>query len=206
MLGPGPWRERLQAGFRAYRELAHTHQQLFALVGHRAVRRVETLRPIELALAALADAGLTPAQSVRAFGIANSFVYGYALSEFTGLAMQTALEVRPPPDSGQFPHLTEALPIARDTGRDRELEPGDHVGQRAVSLPLAIAALVVARAHPRPRAGEAPQRPATRAPVAHCTRSAACSKAGRHGRSGPSTRARWPSPAFAGRRAQSAPE
>lgn len=35
--------------------------------------------------------------------------------------------------------------------------------QRAVALPLAIAALVVARAHPRPHAGDAPRPPVTRA-------------------------------------------
>ena len=46
------------------------------------------------------------------------------------------------------------------------LTPADSWGQRAVSLLLAIAALVVAR-HPRRREGEAPQRPAMRAPVAH---------------------------------------
>jgi hypothetical protein len=34
------------------------------------------------------------------------------------------------------------------------LNPASTWGQRAVALPLAIAALVVARAHPRPRAGE----------------------------------------------------
>ncbi|HET9738720.1 MAG TPA: hypothetical protein VFP78_11435 [Solirubrobacteraceae bacterium] len=47
------------------------------------------------------------------------------------------------------------------------LSPATTWGQRAVSLPLAIAALVVARAHPRPQAGEAPRPPVTRAPVAH---------------------------------------
>jgi hypothetical protein len=47
------------------------------------------------------------------------------------------------------------------------LNPATTWGQRAVSLPLAIAALVVARAHPRRQAGEAPRPPVTRAPVAH---------------------------------------
>jgi hypothetical protein len=47
------------------------------------------------------------------------------------------------------------------------LNPDTTWGQRAVSLPLAIAALVVARAHPRPHAGEAPRPPVTRARVAH---------------------------------------
>ena len=47
------------------------------------------------------------------------------------------------------------------------LNPTTTWGERAVTVPLAIAALVVARAHPRPHAGEAPPPPVTRTPVAH---------------------------------------
>jgi hypothetical protein len=47
------------------------------------------------------------------------------------------------------------------------LDPLSTWGQRAVALPLAVAALVVARSHPRPHAGGAPRRPVTGPPVAH---------------------------------------
>jgi hypothetical protein len=47
------------------------------------------------------------------------------------------------------------------------LNPTSTWGMRAVTVPLAIAALVVARSHPRPHAGKAPRPPVTRAPVAH---------------------------------------
>jgi hypothetical protein len=47
------------------------------------------------------------------------------------------------------------------------LNPVSTWAQRAVTLPLAIAALVVARSHPRPHASEASRRPVRRAPVAH---------------------------------------
>jgi hypothetical protein len=47
------------------------------------------------------------------------------------------------------------------------LNPLSTWGQRAVALPLAIAALVVARAHPRPQAGDAPRPPIRRVPVVH---------------------------------------
>jgi hypothetical protein len=47
------------------------------------------------------------------------------------------------------------------------LNPATTWGQRAVTVPLAIAALVVARVHPRPRAGDVPRPPVMRAPVAH---------------------------------------
>jgi hypothetical protein len=47
------------------------------------------------------------------------------------------------------------------------LNPLSTWGQRAVTLPLAIAALVVARSHPRPLAAKAPRPPVRRAPVAY---------------------------------------
>jgi hypothetical protein len=47
------------------------------------------------------------------------------------------------------------------------LNPVSTWAQRAVTLPLAIAALVVARSHPRLHAGDASRPPIGRAPVAH---------------------------------------
>jgi hypothetical protein len=47
------------------------------------------------------------------------------------------------------------------------LNPLSTWGQRAVSLPLAIAALVVARSHLRPRTDQAQRPPLTRTPLAH---------------------------------------
>jgi predicted DNA repair protein MutK len=47
------------------------------------------------------------------------------------------------------------------------LNPATTWGQRAVTLPLAIAALVVARAHLRQHAGDAPRPRVIRAPVTH---------------------------------------
>jgi hypothetical protein len=47
------------------------------------------------------------------------------------------------------------------------LNPLSTWGQRAVALPLAIAALVVARSHARPQADEPRRPPVRRAPIAH---------------------------------------
>lgn len=120
----GPWRERLKAGFTAYRALAHAHPHLFALVGHRPVQRLDVLRPVEVALGVFADAGFTPTQSIRAFRIANSFVYGYALSELTGLAVQTSSEATLADDPADFPNLAHAMPIARNADPDAEFARG----------------------------------------------------------------------------------
>jgi hypothetical protein len=124
MRAPGPWRERLKAGFTAYRALAHRHPHLFALVGHRPVRRLEVLRPVEVALGVFADAGFTPAQGMRAFRVVNSYVYGFALSELTGLAVQAASSGTPAGDPADFPNLVRALPHAGDIAADDEFERG----------------------------------------------------------------------------------
>ena len=47
------------------------------------------------------------------------------------------------------------------------VNPATTWGMRAVTVPLAVAALVVALAHPRPHAGDAPRPPLNHAPVAH---------------------------------------
>jgi hypothetical protein len=47
------------------------------------------------------------------------------------------------------------------------LSPASTWGQRAVALPLAIAAFVVAPSHPRPDAGQALRPPVTRALIPH---------------------------------------
>jgi AcrR family transcriptional regulator len=124
MLAPGPWRERLKAGFTAYRALAHLHPHLFALVGRRPVRSLEVLRPVDVALGVFADAGFTPAQSMRAFRVVNSYVYGFALSELTGLAVQAASSGSPAGDPADFPNLVRALPHAGDIAADDEFERG----------------------------------------------------------------------------------
>ncbi len=124
MRAPGPWRERLKAGFTAYRALAHRHPHLFALVGHRPVRRLEVLRPVEVALGVFADAGFTPAQSMRAFRVVNSYVYGFALSELTGLAVQAASSGTLAGDPADFPNLVRAMPHAGDIAADDEFERG----------------------------------------------------------------------------------
>lgn len=124
MRSPGPWRERLKAGCTAYRALAHAHPQLFALVGHRPVRHLEVLRPVDVALGVFADAGLTPAQSMRAFRIVNSYVYGFALSELTGLAVHAASSGTMAGDPADFPNLVRALPHAGDIAAGTEFERG----------------------------------------------------------------------------------
>jgi len=47
------------------------------------------------------------------------------------------------------------------------LNPVSTWGMRAVTVPLAIAAFVVARSHPRLRTGDRPRPPVSRVPVAH---------------------------------------
>ncbi|MGZ6565026.1 MAG: hypothetical protein ACXVHB_31610 [Solirubrobacteraceae bacterium] len=47
------------------------------------------------------------------------------------------------------------------------LNPSSRWVDRAVTVPLAVAAFVVARSRPRPHAGQAPRPPITRTPITH---------------------------------------
>ena len=102
-MAEGPWEERLKAGFRAYRRLAHDYPALFPLVARRQVRTLAALRPVDTALGILREAGFPPAPALHAFRTLSSFTYGYALSEIRGFAIESASRGEGPP-----PEILEA--------------------------------------------------------------------------------------------------
>ncbi|CAA9402743.1 MAG: Transcriptional regulator, AcrR family [uncultured Phycisphaerae bacterium] len=137
MLEPGPWQERLKDGFRAYRRLAHAHPAVFPLVGRRPVRTLAALRPVELALGLLHDAGCPPGAALRAFRTLSHFAYGHALSEIRGMAMDSASQATEPEvleaQAKQFPNLTRVM---------LEAASSDHNAEFEESLDVIIAGLV----------------------------------------------------------------
>ena len=122
MLAPGPWRERLKRGFTAYRTLAHAYPELYPLIGRRPVRELAVLRPIDVALGVLSEAGFDEAAAMTAFRILNSYVYGYATAELSGLAIVAAAEAGM--SAGEVPHVTRVLPFVAAIDRDAEFEHG----------------------------------------------------------------------------------
>ena len=129
-MAEGPWEERLKAGFRAYRRLAHEYPAVFPLVGRRQVRTLAALRPVDTALGILREAGFRPAPALHAFRTLSSFTYGYALSEIRGFAIEsTSRGEGPPPEileaeAESFANLAEVIPAAGETDHDVEFEQG----------------------------------------------------------------------------------
>ncbi len=124
----GTWQERLKAIFRSYRALAHSHPNVFPLVGRRPVQTLAALAPVDAALGVLRQAGFSPRDALTAFRTLSGFAYGYALAELRGLAMESAAAERGPTasvlsaEAERFPHLAEVIPHAGTTDRDAEFE------------------------------------------------------------------------------------
>jgi AcrR family transcriptional regulator len=73
--------ERLCELARRFRRLAHAHPNVLGLLATRAVHIHAALRPIELTLATLVEAGLEEAMVVQVFHVVVSYLHGYCLQE-----------------------------------------------------------------------------------------------------------------------------
>ena len=121
----GRWQDRLKEGYRAYRRLAHTHPTVFPLIGRPAERTLASLRPVEAFLNVLGEAGFRPRAALQAHRTLSSFVYGYAISELRGLALESNLHPSIGESESQaFPSLADALAEANGIDHDKEFEQG----------------------------------------------------------------------------------
>jgi AcrR family transcriptional regulator len=130
-MAPGrAWEERLKDGFRAYRRLAHAHPAVFPLVGRRPVRTLAALRPVDLALGILDEAGVPPRGALRSFRTLSHYAYGFALSEIRGMALDSASQGHAPApetlasEAMAFPHLARVLREAPEADHGAEFEEG----------------------------------------------------------------------------------
>jgi TetR/AcrR family tetracycline transcriptional repressor len=78
-----PWRERVEQGAWAWRQVLLKHRDAARLAMGRFVMRPETLRRIESVLAALREAGFSPADTANAAYIFSNFVPGFVAEETT---------------------------------------------------------------------------------------------------------------------------
>src|SRR5690348_9387638 len=79
-----PWRERLEAGARAYRRVLLRHRDAARVLAATPAAGPMRLRLIDQILGTLWEAGLTPEEAVEAAFIANTFVTGFVLDETLG--------------------------------------------------------------------------------------------------------------------------
>jgi AcrR family transcriptional regulator len=123
--GSGQWQERLKEGYRAYRQLAHTHPAVFPLIGRPAGRTIGGLRPVEAFLSVLLEAGFAPREAMQAHRTLSSYVYGYAISEIRGLGLESSGELRiEETEWRSLPSLAKVLAESKGVDHDQEFEQG----------------------------------------------------------------------------------
>ncbi len=87
---------------------------------------VGVLRPMEVALGLLYEAGFGPRAALRGFRTLSHFAYGHALSEIRGMAMDSASRAIAPEalqhEAERLPNLTRVMPEAAISDHDAEFE------------------------------------------------------------------------------------
>jgi AcrR family transcriptional regulator len=105
------WREGLAAYARGYRAVFLRHPNTIALLARRRVEAEGQLRGYDTLLAALARAGLAPADAAEAAAALDYLVLGSALETFTAGFTRQPDEYRP-----HYPALAESLEAASARG------------------------------------------------------------------------------------------
>ena len=120
----GQPRERVACIARAFRAALLEHPNVTPIAAARPMRTPAQLRPVEAMLSVLLDAGLEPAEAMRAVNVIGQFVIGTA----TILASQMAESGDPGDqieiDPAEFPNLLAALSGAEEIDWDDDFEAG----------------------------------------------------------------------------------
>jgi TetR/AcrR family tetracycline transcriptional repressor len=131
--GDEDWVERVRDMARAFRTLLHAHPHAVPLfTEHRGpMTDPEALRVIEVALDTLRGAGLSPQDTVHAYGTLVGFVVGYVALEVGALwgnpeaHREWVVQLAPIVTPEAFPRLTEMLPhMFIHCDREEEFEYG----------------------------------------------------------------------------------
>ena len=109
--GGGDWRDGLAAYARGYRAVFLRHPNTIALLARRRVEADLQLLGYDTLLAALAGAGLGPADAAEAAAALDYLVLGSALETFTAGFTRDPAGYRP-----QYPALADSLEAAAERG------------------------------------------------------------------------------------------
>ena len=122
----GDWEERIRAGYRAFRRLAHEHPNVFPLLVNRPPETMDGAWLVEEFLRTLGEAGFDKMTALHAFRALSSYTFGYAMAEIRGFALEPngtrigAKEI-PPRD---FPRISELGPRLENIDHDAEFDFG----------------------------------------------------------------------------------
>lgn len=128
----GDWADNGRDIARAWRRLLKAHPNAIALFAERKrpLDDVEALRPMEVALRALGEAGLSQADAVQAFHAIGGYIFGFVAMETGGLFGPGPGAAADPDDHaegialGTLPCVTAALPYLARCDFDQQFEFG----------------------------------------------------------------------------------
>jgi AcrR family transcriptional regulator len=121
----GSWRNRIKAACRAIRDLAHQHPNLFRVAFTRRVVPTAALPVVERALAAFADAGLSPEAQASAYHTCHLYTRGFCLWEIEQFrSLPDGQPPHVPSINGDYPHAAAAKESIFAPDLDREFDSG----------------------------------------------------------------------------------
>jgi AcrR family transcriptional regulator len=131
------WQDKVRAQARAFREIARARPRCAMVAMSRRPTSASRLRPAELALATLREAGISGTDAVRIVRAITAYIAGSLLHEVgvtPGLTDRdddtgAAPRLRP----GEFPQLTELYPELQASDPDGDFEFGLDLLVRAVT-------------------------------------------------------------------------
>lgn len=120
------WETRVREAYRAFRQLAHAHPNIFPLLVDRPPDTMDGIWLVEEFMKTLREAGFAPETALHAFRTLSSYAVGYAVSEIRGFAMEPA-GTRPGAQTlspENFPYIAELRSHLGHVDRDTEFEFG----------------------------------------------------------------------------------
>jgi len=147
--GPGAsWEEQVRAQARAFREVGRTYPRCTMVVVSRPVDSAGSLRPIEVALATLSQAGFPPGDAVRVVRTFVAFVVGTLVREVgvsPGLEPQRPLNQDPAILSADRPIFLNPAEFPMVTSMSAELMNRDIDADFEFGLDLLVRAVAELR-------------------------------------------------------------
>jgi AcrR family transcriptional regulator len=127
----GDWLVRGRMAAREWRRLLKTHPNVMTLLVERKhpMTSLDSLRPTEIALSILRDAGLSERDTVRAFQSTGGYIFGFVMMEIGNVAPGRPTPGAKPMElaaalAGSFPCLAQMLPWLAECDMDATFDFG----------------------------------------------------------------------------------
>lgn len=122
--GEGDWEEKIRAGYRRFRALAHEHPNIFPLLVSRPPKSPDGLWLFEAFLRTMKGAGFDSGTAFHAFRVLTNYVFGYAMAEIRGFALEPGEGRASALSTDDFPEIARLAPRLENVDHDAEFEFG----------------------------------------------------------------------------------